>query len=308
MSQLIHEQSSFSKLSIASPMSQLIHEQSSFSKLSIASPMSQLIHEQSSFSKLSIASPMSQLIHEQSSFFKLSIASPMSQLIHEQSSFSKLYIASPMSQLILQSFLHFTYITAHSPTLPSLYLRHSSFSNPSFASLTSEVFTYVTWRAPHGSSVLSSILKCCEPIFENPDIICKHKPSLFLLSYVQFLTYISKVPLWSNGKHVGFLNVKSACSCYERLAGTICVSILVSMSVVISRSSSLFVVDKCWHFSCPHVSQKWMSDFTELRIFWNEQRKQVRICVYNNFQLEIPECLVGYIHCHGWQTEIPGRF
>ena len=29
---------------------------------------------------------------------------------------------------------HFTYVTAHSPTLLSLYLRHSSFSNPSFTS------------------------------------------------------------------------------------------------------------------------------------------------------------------------------
>ena len=36
--------------------------------------------------------------------------------------------------LILQPFRHFTYVTAYSPTLPSLYLRHSSFSNPSVAS------------------------------------------------------------------------------------------------------------------------------------------------------------------------------
>ena len=40
--------------------------------------------------------------------------------------------------LILQPFHHFTYVTDHSPTLPSLYLRHSSFSNPSFASPTSQ--------------------------------------------------------------------------------------------------------------------------------------------------------------------------
>ena len=41
---------------------------------------------------------------------------------------------SPMSQLILQPFHHFTYITAHFPTLLLLHLHHSSFSNPSFAS------------------------------------------------------------------------------------------------------------------------------------------------------------------------------
>ena len=45
---------------------------------------------------------------------------------HEESSFSKLSVTSPTSQLILilQALRHFTYVTAHSPTLPSLYLRH----------------------------------------------------------------------------------------------------------------------------------------------------------------------------------------
>ena len=53
--------------------------------------------------------------------------------------------------LILQPFRQFTYVTAHSPifrrftyvtahssTLPLLHLHHSSFSNPSFASPTSQ--------------------------------------------------------------------------------------------------------------------------------------------------------------------------
>ena len=55
------------------------------------------------------------------------------------------------AELILQPFHHFTYITAHSPTLPSLYLHHSSFSYPSDASPTSQLilqpffcFSYVT--------------------------------------------------------------------------------------------------------------------------------------------------------------------
>ena len=63
--------------------------------------------------------------------------------------------------LILQPFRHFTYITAHSATLPSLYLWQSSFSNPFIASPTSQLilqpffrFSYVT-----GSSLLSP----CEP-------------------------------------------------------------------------------------------------------------------------------------------------
>ena len=58
--------------------------------------------------------------------------------LNEQSSFSNLSVTSPTSQLILQSFRCFTYVTAHSPTLPLLYLRHSSFSNPSLPSPTSQ--------------------------------------------------------------------------------------------------------------------------------------------------------------------------
>ena len=41
------------------------------------------------------------------------------------------------SLLIVEPFLHFTDVTAYSTTLP-LLLRHSSFSNPSFASPTSQ--------------------------------------------------------------------------------------------------------------------------------------------------------------------------
>ena len=42
------------------------------------------------------------------------------------------------AELILQPLRCFTYVTAHSPTLPSLYLRHSSFCNPYFTSPTSQ--------------------------------------------------------------------------------------------------------------------------------------------------------------------------
>ena len=59
-------------------------------------------------------------------------------ILYELSSFSNLSVTSPASQLILQPFRRFTYITAHSSTLPLLHLRHSSFSNPSFASRTSQ--------------------------------------------------------------------------------------------------------------------------------------------------------------------------
>ena len=55
------------------------------------------------------------------------------------------------AELVLQPFPHFTYVTTHSPTLPSFYLRQSSFSKPSAASPTSQFivqpffrFSYVT--------------------------------------------------------------------------------------------------------------------------------------------------------------------
>ena len=64
-------------------------------------------------------------------------------------------------KLILQSFRHFTYVTAHSPTLASLYLRHSSFSNISVALPTSQLilqpfrcFMYVTAHSPTLLSLL----------------------------------------------------------------------------------------------------------------------------------------------------------
>ena len=85
------------------------------------------------------------------------------------SSFSIPYVVSPTSQIILQPFFrflrhrqssfsnlcHFTYVKAHSPTLLSLYLHHSSFSNLSVASPTSQLilqpffrFSYVTGSSP----------------------------------------------------------------------------------------------------------------------------------------------------------------
>ena len=52
------------------------------------------------------------------------------------------------SSLILQTFRDFTYDTAHSPTLPSLYLRHSSFSNPFVASATSQFIFHPSFASP----------------------------------------------------------------------------------------------------------------------------------------------------------------
>ena len=118
-----------------------------------------LLHiRHSSLSNPSFASPKSQAhspnfpsLHlRHSSFFNHSVALPSSQLILQpfrcftyvtahSSILPSLYLRHS-SLLILQAFSHFTYVTAHSSILPSLYLRHSSFSNPSFASPTSQDF------------------------------------------------------------------------------------------------------------------------------------------------------------------------
>ena len=65
-------------------------------------------------------------------------------------------IVRVIAKLILQLFHHFTYVTARSPTLSSLYLRHSSFSKLSVASPTLQLvlqpfrrFTYITAHCPN---------------------------------------------------------------------------------------------------------------------------------------------------------------
>ena len=98
-----------------------------------------LENELCSFSKFSVTSPTSQLVLQPFRRFTYVAAhSPtLPSLYLRRSSFSNLSVTSPKSQLILQHFRRFTYVAAHSRTLPFLHLRHSSFSNHSFTSLTS---------------------------------------------------------------------------------------------------------------------------------------------------------------------------
>ena len=121
------------------------YELCSFSNISVTSPTSQLILQPfRRFYYVKAHSPTLPLIHLcHSSFSNPSFVSPMSPSSSLNSpgelySFSNLSVTSPTSQLILQPFRRFTYVKAHSPTLPLLHLRHSSFSNPSFASPTSQ--------------------------------------------------------------------------------------------------------------------------------------------------------------------------
>ena len=77
----------------------------------------------------------------------------------QRSSFSNLSVTSPTSQLILQPFRRFTYVTAHSPAIPLFHLRHSSFSNPYFASPVSQAL-----HLRHLASLKCFDIICLEPV------------------------------------------------------------------------------------------------------------------------------------------------
>ena len=62
--------------------------------------------------------------------------------------------------LILQPFRHFTYVTARFPTLPSLYLSHSSFSNPSVASPTSQLILQPFFRISFETTAVACNIEC----------------------------------------------------------------------------------------------------------------------------------------------------
>ena len=99
--------------------------------------------------------------------------------------------------LILQPFHLFTYVTTHSLPLPSLYLRHSSFSNPSVASTTSQFilqtffrFSYVTISSVNSPGELCSFsnLSIASPTsqlilhpFRRFTYVTAHSPTLPLL-------------------------------------------------------------------------------------------------------------------------------
>ena len=94
--------------------------------------------------------------------------------------------------LILQPFHHVTYITAHSPTLPSLYLCHSSFSNTSVALSTSQLilqplfcFSYITGSSltsPGEPPMISAVASRC---FLHPTLSLPSEQTLKVLKRSQ---------------------------------------------------------------------------------------------------------------------------
>ena len=123
--------------------------------------------------------------------------------------------------LILQTFCHFTYVTALSPTLPSLYLHHSSFSNPSIASPMSQLilqpffrFSYITGSS-RSFSKLSITSPTSQPIlqpFRRFTYIIAHSPTLPLLHlhHSSFFNPSFASPM-SQALHLHHL---ASCPCY----------------------------------------------------------------------------------------------
>ena len=131
------------------------------------------------------------------------------ELWREFCSFSNLSVTSPTSKLILQPFLLFTYVTAHSPNLPSLYLRHSSFSNPSFASPTSQAlhlvhmaeltlqpFRHFTYVKTHSPTLQSLHLR--HSSFSKPSVASP--TSQFILQPFFRFSYVTSSSLNSPGE------------------------------------------------------------------------------------------------------------
>ena len=107
--------------------------------------------------------------------------------------------------LVLQPFCHFTYITAHSPTLLSLYLCHSSFSNPSVASPTSQFillpflcFSYITsssLNSPGEPPMLKRIVQHLT-LWYNQQQIAMYEGWNFSGNYL-FITNTKLIPVWN---------------------------------------------------------------------------------------------------------------
>ena len=126
--------------------------------------------------------------------------------IYELCSFSNISVTSPTSQLILQPFRRFTYVTAHSPTLPLLHLRHTSFSNTSFASPTSQALysahspTIPSLHLRHNSFSNPSVALTTSQLILQPfrrfTYVTVRCPTLFRFSYVTSFSLNSPGSRW----------------------------------------------------------------------------------------------------------------
>ena len=108
-----------------------------------------------------------------------------------------------IAELILQPFRPFTNVTAHSPSLPSLYPRHNSFFNHSFASSTSLALhcrahsrTFTSLHLRHSSFSNPSVALPTSQLILQPfrcfTNVTVHSPTLIsLLLRHRLFTYVT---------------------------------------------------------------------------------------------------------------------
>ena len=95
-------------------------------------------------------------------------------------------VALPTSQLILQPFRCFTYVKVHSPTIPSLHVRHNSFSNPSVALPTSSSLYNTSVASPTSQLILQPLFR-----FSYVTSSSLNSPSELPMSSILLTTQIS---------------------------------------------------------------------------------------------------------------------
>ena len=98
------------------------------------------------------------------------------------------------------SFRRFTYITAHSPNLPLLHLRHSSFSNPSFASLTSQALHLCHSSFSNPSAALPTSQLNIQPFRCFAYVIGTSPTSQVILQSFLYFTYVTGTSRTSSGE------------------------------------------------------------------------------------------------------------
>ena len=166
--------SSFLNPSVASPMSQLTPQPFRYFTY-ITAQSRTLLREFCSFSNPSVTSPTSQLILQtlpslylcHCSLSNPSVISPTSQFNLQPFFISSAHSPTHPSLHLRHSsffkpFRRFTYVTAHSPTLPLLHLCHSSISKPSLSPHTSQTLHLIHLASrPCSSNSSLVIIFCC---------------------------------------------------------------------------------------------------------------------------------------------------
>ena len=122
------------------------------------------------------------------------------------------------SQLILQPFRRFTYVTAYSPTLPLLHLRHSSFSNPSFSSPISQAL-HLIHLASRPCSFMLPIISATSSLFSvfSPRETIKHEINKYMIKFIIFNFFCSKITNLTQSKSRRWTPLVTSAVCEAKL-------------------------------------------------------------------------------------------